>query len=178
MFDVFGVVWCGNGWNFLVEQDADGGGGFRIDVDQDGLVQEIAGLFVPMLALAHVGGKLHGVTIGTVERFVDVEDRLDVVVAGSKVGERFEGIAESAGIDDGRRAGFPVVDVEAEELRAGGFLLAELEARLRILRCGNAKKNVAVERFRIGSGGEGNFEAKFRGLRESGRGKKKKDDAW
>jgi hypothetical protein len=29
-------------------------------VDQDGLVHEIAGLFVPMLAFAHVGGKLDG----------------------------------------------------------------------------------------------------------------------
>jgi len=52
-----------------------------------------------------------------VELLVDVEDGLDVVVAGVDVGERAAGIAEGLRIDDESGTGAKVFGVDTEAFR-------------------------------------------------------------
>ena len=165
VFDVLGVARRGDGRVLCVERNANGSGGLRIEVDAHWSIEQIAGLFVPMLPFAHVRRKLDGVAVGPVKSLVDVQDRLDVVIAGGEVREILDGITEGRRVDDPRSVGLPIVDIQPEKLGAGGFFLAELKPRLGILRGGNAQEDVPVERFAIGSSGrKRNFEAKFCGL--------------
>ena len=100
--------------------------------------------------------------VGPMKRLVDVENSLNVVITGRKLCKAPQGIAERGGINDGGSAGFPCVDVEAEELSAGGFSFAKLKTRFLGVIGGDAVEDVAVERFSIAEGSrEGNVEAEF-----------------
>ena len=88
------------------------------------------------------------------EWLVDIEDSLDVVVAGVEVGERRAGIAKGFGVDGDGVAGSEVGDVEAEAL-GGVVVLGELEAGLGLIFFRKDEDEVTVER---GFGcGDGNF---------------------
>ena len=113
----------------------------------EGLVQEVPGLAIPFLAFPFVGRKLDVVAIGAVERFIDVEHGLNVVVAGGKLVEADKWITKRGGIDDGRGAWLPALNVEPEKLRAESFFLAKLQTRLARGVGGNAEQNVTVERL-------------------------------
>jgi len=95
------------------ERDVIAGGG--IEVDAARLAREVAGRAGEVLAfpLVHVGPD--SVAIGAVEFGVEVDDGLDVVVAGGNVFERVGGIAGSGAIDDGGATGGESIDVNAEE---------------------------------------------------------------
>jgi len=101
------------------------------------------------------------VAIRAMKSFVDIEDRLDVVIARGQLIETDERVAKRSGIDPGGGARFPGLDIEAKELRTSGFLFAKLKARLARLVGGNAEKDVAVERFRALRFRKGNFAAQF-----------------
>jgi hypothetical protein len=113
----------------------------------EGLVEKVAGLAIPFLAFPFVGRKLDAVTIGAVEGFIDVEDSLNIVVAGGQLIEAEKWITERGGIDDGCAAWPPALNVESEELRARSFFLTKLETRLARRVGGNAKQNMTVERL-------------------------------
>jgi hypothetical protein len=115
------------------------------------------------LAFAHVGRQFDDVAIGAMKSFIDVEDGLDVVIAGWELFERDERITEGGGIDHGWGTGFPGINIQTKELRAEGFLLAQLKAGLAGFVCGDAEEDVAVERFVVERFREGNFEAEFGG---------------
>ena len=56
-------------------------------MNDDGRRVEVAGLFLPLLALALVRRQFEQPTIGQAERLVAVEHGLDLIVAGRQVGE-------------------------------------------------------------------------------------------
>lgn len=97
------------------------------------------------------------------KRFVNVQNSLDVVIAGRKLIETDERIAKRGGIDDGGRAGPPIVYIEAEELRTRGFLFTKLKAWLGGLVGGDAQKDVAVKRLGAKGAEERNLEAESGG---------------
>ena len=150
MFDVLGVLRRLDRWNFLVQQDADGRGGSRIDMQEQRPVVEIPRLHVPFLAFAAFGRELDGVTVGAMKGFIGVEHRLHVVITGRELGKASEWIAEGRRVDDGRSIGLPVVDIETEELGAECGFFAELEAWLGRAVSGDAEKNVAIEGLSVG----------------------------
>ncbi len=94
-----------------------------------GLAVEIAGLGVPVLALAFVHREFYSVAIGEMERGVFVEDSLDIIIAGGNFAKAARGIAEGRFIECHVEAGSEAVHVSTEELRGARFLFAHLEAR-------------------------------------------------
>jgi hypothetical protein len=128
-----------------------------------GLVQKVAGLLIPLLAFASVGRELDPVAIRAFKGLVNVEDRLNVVVAWGKLVETRERIAECGRIDDHGGTGLPAVNVEAEELGARSFLLAKLETRLARPVGRDAKENVAVDGLAALGFRKGNLEAQLAG---------------
>src|SRR6516165_1629146 len=147
MLDVLRVFGRLDRGDLFGELDAHATGLLRVEMHAKGFVEEVAGLAIPFLAFPFVGRKLDVVAIGAVERFIDVEHGLNVVVAGGKLVEADKWITKRGGIDDGRGAWLPALNVESEKLRAEGFLLAKLETRLARRVGGNAKQNVPVERL-------------------------------
>ena len=141
----------------------------------DGLAVEIAGLGLPVLAFAFVGRKLYRLPARKMECFVDVEQRLDVVIAGRDIGEAASGIPEGGRVHDGGRSGRKRVDIEAKGLLRLGEVFENLEARFFLVVGGDQKQDVAVERRGAGFFGEGDFEMQDGGLagNKSGEGEQK-----
>ena len=65
----------------------------------------IAGFAAPVLAFAAIGRQRNGVAIRQMKIFVDVEGGLHAVIAGGKIGESRDGIAENRIV---QRDGLPV----------------------------------------------------------------------
>src|SRR2546426_11142206 len=88
-------------------------------MDSLNLAVQVAGRQVELLALplVHVGPD--GVAVGAVEFCVDVEYRLDVIVAGGNFLQAAERVSERTHADRGGFARFQVVHVQAEERRGG-----------------------------------------------------------
>jgi hypothetical protein len=78
------------------------------------------------------------------EQLIDIEDGLDVVVAGSDVGEGLSRIAEGLRVEHDGLAGGEVVDVDAEALRRE-VVFAELEAWLAVVIFCEDENEVPVE---------------------------------
>src|SRR5579864_479632 len=131
----------------------------------DGLAVEIARLGLPVLAFAFVGRKLYRLPAGEMKSFVDVEEGLDVVIAGGNACQTARGIAKGGRVHDGGHAGSERVDIEAEGLLRLGEVFEDLEAGFFFVIGGNQKKNMAVERCGAGFLGEGNFKAQGGRLR-------------
>jgi len=163
VFQIFGVFGRLDGGDFFGEVYANDVVGLWIDVNKLRLVEEIPGLAEPLLAFPPVRRELDRVAIGAMKGFVDIEDGLDIVVAGRKLIQGDERVAESGGIDDGWRPRFPRVYIETEKLGARGFFLAKLKAGLAGFIAGNAEKDMTVERFGASRIGKGKFEAKLGG---------------
>ena len=99
--------------------DLDDVGGGRVHFIFSRLTIKVAGLAIPMLALALVHGEFDGVAVGAMEGLVDVEHRLHVVFAGGDLVEGSARIAERGAIE-GDAAG--AIDIRAEHLlRAEAF---------------------------------------------------------
>jgi hypothetical protein len=168
-------VGSGEGGDDFIEGELDGGGGFGVDVEGDGLVVGVAGLAVPVLAFALVGWEPEVAAIGEVELLVDVEDGLELVVAGGEGVEVGDGVADGFGVDDDGLAGSEAFDVDSEAL-CGLVVFAELEAGLVgagaaggffrfFFGFGDDEDEVSVER---GFGGDGDLDAKLGGGGEGG----------
>ena len=69
-----------------------------------------------MLAFAIVHGQLHGVAVAAMEGFVDVEERLHVVVAWGNVVEGDARVADGRVVNGDGLAGGEIVGVHAENL--------------------------------------------------------------
>ena len=147
-------VRAGDRGNYLVERELDRRMCMGIEVELEGLVVEIAGFQVPVLALAPVRRQPEALSIGQMEELIDVEDGLNVVVAGIQIGERAAGVAEGIGVDDDGVAGGKAIDVDAETLR-GEIVFPELHARLGVVAPGEDQDEMTVERV---GGGHGDFD--------------------
>jgi hypothetical protein len=110
--------------------------------------------------------------------FVNVQNSLDVVIAGRKLVETDEWIAKRGGINDGGSTGPPCIDVQAEELHTRSHFFAKLKARLLGFVCGNAQEDVAVKGLGAKGAGEGNLKAELatRSLGEGAGGGEKASD--
>ncbi len=116
------------------------------------LAIQIAGLAVPMLALALIHWQLDRSAVAAVERFVDVEHRLHRVVAGGNLAQDFTRITERSSID--HRA-TRAIHIHAEHLlRAQAF--ADSVARFAV-GGGNDQHHMAIHRL-----GPRNFKAQRR----------------
>ena len=145
---VFGRAFDGR--NDLVEGDFDRFA-LWIEVDLCRLAEGIAGLLIPVLAFALVRWQPYGFTGRQMELFVDIEDGLDVVVAGIEIGERAARIAEGLCIDDERRARREVFGVHAEAF-CRFVVFRQLHAWLGFVGFGDDKNEVAIERLGRGHG--------------------------
>jgi hypothetical protein len=164
VLDVLGILSGLDRRNFFGELKMNDIVGSRIEVDELGLVEKIAGLFEPLLSFTHVGGKFDGVSVRAMEGFVDIEDGLHVVVNRWKLIERDEGVTEGGEVDHCGSARLPGVHIQAKELGAFGFFFAQLETGLAGFIGGNTEEDMAIERF-ASTGGiwKSDFEAKFAG---------------
>ena len=127
----------------LVSSISDGAALGRIDRDLLRRAVEVAGLAVPVLAFALIHGQLERAAVGAMERLVDVEHRLDGILARRDAVERLARIAECGAVDgDGAGA----VHVRAEHL-LGFETFADLVARLALGVGGDDQDHVAVHRL-------------------------------
>ncbi len=87
-----------------------------VDADLFGRAVEIAGRAAPLLAFTAVHRQLHCVAVGALESFVAMKERLNPVFAGFDLGEIADWIAKGGLVHRLCFAGFPRVDVDAEDL--------------------------------------------------------------
>ena len=116
----------------LIEREPDGVGDLASMWIFEGFVVRIAGLLVPVLALALVRREPYGFAGGEMELLVNIEDGLNVVVASIEICERSAGIAEGLCIDHKRSARRDVFGINAESF-CGIVSFRKLHARLGLL---------------------------------------------
>src|SRR5262245_45850595 len=143
-------------WNLLVQGDSDLRTCRGIDAHLDRLAVEVARLPVPVLALALVHRHLDGVAVAAMERFVAVQQRLHVVVAGGNVRQAPSRPAPDPLVDDDVLAGRETVDVDAENRpRAVRPVLVALKPRLRLAVVRDEQQDTAVDRLSATGGRKG-----------------------
>src|SRR5262249_14232443 len=125
------------------------------------LAVEVAGGAGEVLSLPLVHVQLHGVAVRPLKRGVDIENRLDEVLARRKVGEGVERVSLGLLVDDGALARRESRDVLSEEgdravLAAG---LSELEPRLLLRVTGDHDEDAAVDGLLADRGGIRDLEA-------------------
>ena len=104
MWRTYFVSACGgDGRNLLIENDVDGRAAVT-ERDLHRFAVKVAGRKVPVLAFAAIGSQLNGLTVGAMEGFINVEQRLHVVVAGRHVTQAANGISERFVVDSDRLA--------------------------------------------------------------------------
>ncbi len=113
VFDVLCVLWRGDGGDGFGEGELEAGAG--LDGELDGFGEEVAGGAVPLAAFATVGREFEGMAIGAAEGLIEIEENLDVVVAGRELGEAADGVAVGFGGEDVGGARGELVDVGAED---------------------------------------------------------------
>jgi hypothetical protein len=91
-----------DGRNLFGERDANGLVGFRIEMHLLRAAVEVAGLGLPVRALALFGWQLDRLPAGKMKRLVNVNQPLHVVVARGDISETARRISEGLGVDHGR----------------------------------------------------------------------------
>ena len=136
----------------------------RIDVHLDWLAVKVAGLGLPVLALALVGRQFDGVPVAQMKGLVNIEHALDVILAGGKIGQASCGIAKGRSVDDHWGTGGKGIDVGAERLLRLRQFLFDLEARLVAVVGRDQQQYVAIDRRAARFFGKRNLEAQARRL--------------
>ena len=150
-----GVRGHGDGGDHLVGDELDRLGG-RVDADLLRLAVEIAGRDVPVLPFPLVVVHPHGVAVGALELGVDVDERLHEVVAGRQVLQARHRRAQIGRVDDGGLSRRQVLDVAAEERRAGA---ADLQARLALVGARDHEVDAAGDRLLLHRWRHGDLDA-------------------
>ena len=117
---------------------------------------EVAGRDVPVLPFPLVVVHPHHVTVGALELGVDVDEPLHEVVARRQVAQARHRRAEIGHVDDGALARRQLLDVTAEERRAGA---SDLQPRLAVVGAGHHHVDAAGDRARVDAGGERDLDA-------------------
>ncbi len=102
--------------DLLLERDRDRAAGRRIDSNPARLAEQVPRFGAPDLAFPVIRRQLHDVAVFAVVGLVDVQHRLDRVIARRHLREAFDGKADGRVVDDGRRVRCEPVDVDAKEL--------------------------------------------------------------
>ena len=145
VLDVPGGGGGSDGGNHLVERDRQRLVVPGIEGDLSRRAVEVPRRLVPLLSFAAVHGQLDRVPVGAVKRLVLVKESLDAILAGGNLRQRFDRIAQRAGVDDGILAGLQSLDVDAEDL-LGFRAVADLEPGLLGGVLGKHDQNPAVQR--------------------------------
>ncbi len=162
VFDESGIGGSLDGGDGLGQRDLHRRARGRIEVDLDRLAVQVAGLAIPMLPFALVHRELQGTAVRAVESFVDVENRLNVIIAGRHIGERVARVAGRGAIDHATARGG---DVGPENLLRRETFVNRL-ARLRRGGRGQHQEHPAIQGLI-----PGNFKTGGRfGLRSKGGG--------
>ena len=101
--------------------------------------------------------------VGAMVGFIDIEYRLNVVIAGRKAIETDNRISEGSRVDRCRDSRRKRVYIKPKELRALSFLFAELITWLWLLVLRNAKHDVTVERLAAERGRKADFKTQSGG---------------
>jgi hypothetical protein len=164
VLDVAGVGGHADRRNLAIEHEGHRSGRCSTDGDPSRRAVQVAGLPVPLLALALVRRELHRMAVVPGKRLVAVEQGLCPVASGRQRLEGSEGIAERARVDRHGAARRPAVHVQAEdELRL--WPVGNLKARLRRRVGGQHHQQPPIERDGALLGGKGHREARCRHAR-------------
>jgi hypothetical protein len=116
MLDVLGLLRVWNGRNDSVEFDVDFATFTRVDRNQLWGAEQIPGRPVPFLPLSPVHRQLDRLPIGSVERFVFVQYRLNPILTGWDIGETLEGITEDPVVNRSGLSRPEPVDIDPKDL--------------------------------------------------------------
>ena len=146
MFDVLRIRRIGDRRDDRVELDPDWTAAPAVPANLPRRAVEVARRELPLLALAAVHRQLDHVAGGEAERLVLVQQRLHRVLARRQVGQRFERVAEHAGVERALVSRLETFHVDAEDLsrrEAGG---GHLKPRLARVVLGNHQQQPSVDR--------------------------------
>lgn len=144
VLDVLRVLRRLDGRYRFVQANANGGGRSGVEVNLGGLAVEVAGFAIPVLPFPLIHREFQGAAVGAVERLVDIEDGLHVIIAGGDLRECIARISERGAVDD-RRTSCTHVDSE-DLLRIEPFI--DRDARFRRLGSADDEDHVPIERLR------------------------------
>src|SRR5579884_422634 len=162
MADVLRVLWRFDGGHYLGQLHRNHA--VRPDPNVPGFAVEVSWREIPLLAFAVVHVQLQHVAVGAMERLINIENRLDRILARRKIGQGAQWGAGGAGLHADHLARLPAIDIAAEDLLRFDTV-SHLKPRLAVRLFRDDDDQPAVRRR--GPSRSGEFQFKGRGGRQA-----------